>query len=1089
MIKYYINLFCVIIILVIPTIITAQVVRIIPPIGHTAQITDVDISSDGKYIVSSSVDKTLILWDYASGREIVQFSGTDYGVTCCTFDDKNWCIYSGGWDGIIRKWDLNELKQTDQWQAYSNGVNNIELLPEASKMASIGKDGILKIWKCSDGALLKEIKISDFACDAISSSDKNNLLAVGDQGGNLIIIDTKSFDIIRKIKLHDSFITSISFSENGKILATGSYDYKIKVIETKAFNELFEFGDSHQMWTETSLSANAEKLSAISLNGILYEWNLESGELVFKKTTGFQMGTALTYSNDANDIVACGSSNSISVYRSGEGVQIKSYIGFTSPIEGLDVTSDRFMLSSVHWDSRLRLFDMYKCHLSNSAFLNSSILSDVIIAKNSNEIMVSSFGAELKIYDYKKNLITDYYKQSSGINAISLTDDEKHFAIASKDSLVTVFNVYDRKEILQIKHNADVMDVCFSHNGEYIYSVGRDSILNICNINTPFSITKIKLKSKAESVAITSDDKFIAVGLWTGEVALFDMDVLKLQKYIKPHKWIVSDLCFSPKNNYLVTVSWDKKVILTDWQNEIETAVYFGHTGSVTSVKYSDDGKYVVTGGWDNQVKILDSRNLEEICSVIPVDEEDYLIITPDMYYMGTSDAAKKVCFASGLQTYSFEQFDLQYNRPDKVIESLPFADKGLIPIYKKAYEKRLIKTGFNKDFFDNNFNAPQINISNINELELYTDKNSIEIEMLASDSIYYIDRYKVFVNGVSIFGINGKSTRKDDKNVISIREKIKLCEGLNHIEVSAINTAGVESFRQSVEIYFSPEIKIKKNIYIISMAVAEYNNTDYNLNYTINDGRAIVNAFTKLSPEYNVIVDTLFGKDCTRDNFSNLKNKLNLTNVDDIVIIHFSGHGLLDSDGGFYFATYDVNFENPSEKGLEYDLIESVMDGIPARNKLILIDACHSGELDTNLENSNVSRQDVSAAAQNALAAKGVVMYNIPISENMENVENSFDLMMNYFADVRKGTGAVIISAATGSGFALEIQKLEHGVFTYVLLQGLLEKLADENDDGEITVSELREYIFDNVMELSDGYQKPTTRKDNLINDFVIYK
>jgi uncharacterized caspase-like protein len=272
-------------------------------------------------------------------------------------------------------------------------------------------------------------------------------------------------------------------------------------------------------------------------------------------------------------------------------------------------------------------------------------------------------------------------------------------------------------------------------------------------------------------------------------------------------------------------------------------------------------------------------------------------------------------------------------------------------------------------------------------------------------------------------------------------------------------------------------------------MAVAEYDNSEYNLRYTINDGRSIIETFGKLQPEYNLVVDSLFGKNCTRANFVSLKEKLRNTSVDDIVIVHFSGHGLLDEKGSFYFATHDINFKNPSENGLEYDLIEELIDGIPARNKLILIDACHSGELDKDGVNNTSPIEPITEAAQNALAAKGVVMHTIPLSETTTELVNSFDLMQNYFADVRKGTGAVIISAATGSGFALEVSDLKHGVFTYVLLEGLREKKADLNNDGEISVNELREYVFDNVFEISEGFQKATIRKDNLINDFTIYR
>ncbi|MDD3740849.1 MAG: cytochrome D1 domain-containing protein, partial [Bacteroidales bacterium] len=676
--------------------------------------------------------------------------------------------------------------------------------------------------------------------------------------------------------------------------------------------------------------------------------------------------------------------------------------------------------------------------------------------------------------------------------------DESWFAMSLHDSTVYIYSNdkysdTNKSLLASYKHKGDVMDICCSNDGKYLCSVSRDKSLIVYSVENKKVFVEFKnLGSEAESVAISNDGKTVAVGLWTGEIVLIDISTSKIVKTLKPHIWIVKDMEFSPINDYLCSASWDKTICMTDWVNSEPVAKYTGHTGSVISVDFSDDGLYVVSGGWDNQIKILDSRNLEEICCVIPIGKEDYLITTSELYYMGTPDAAKKVSFSVGMNTYSFDQFDLQYNRPDKVLEILPFSDKSLIPIYKKAYDKRLEKTGFNIDHFDKELNAPTIFIKNMNDIQLLTENQFADIEISAFDTVHYIDRYNVYINGVALFGSNGKNVRKSNLGTINVKEKVKLSKGLNKIEVSCLNTAGVESLRNSVEVFYNPISSSKKSIYVISMAVAEYQDPQYNLNYTINDGREIVKIFSLMSDECNIIIDTLFGTSCTASNFLSLKQKLQNTDVDDIVVLHFSGHGLLDDDGNFYFATHDVNFKNPSEQGLEYNLIEGMLDGIPARNKLILLDACHSGELDASPVPSNDTIQKTEVNDENTqatLASKGVILYNIPGKEDNTQLENSYDLMRENIADVRKGTGTVVISAATGTGLALEIGDLQHGIFTYLLLMGIRGMEADYSGDGMISVSELREFIFTKVEELSEGFQKPTARKDNLVNDFIIFK
>ena len=94
---------------------------------------------------------------------------------------------------------------------------------------------------------------------------------------------------------------------------------------------------------------------------------------------------------------------------------------------------------------------------------------------------------------------------------------------------------------------------------------------------------------------------------------------------------------------------------------------------------------------------------------------------------------------------------------------------------------------------------------------------------------------------------------------------------------------------------------------------------------------------------------------------------------------------------------------------------------------------------------------------------------------------------MRELFADVSKGTGAVVISAAGGKEYALESKQWNNGVFTYCVRKALEENAADKNGDKEISISELKEYVSREVETLTQGKQKPTSRKENLEFDWKV--
>lgn len=93
-----------------------------------------------------------------------------------------------------------------------------------------------------------------------------------------------------------------------------------------------------------------------------------------------------------------------------------------------------------------------------------------------------------------------------------------------------------------------------------------------------------------------------------------------------------------------------------------------------------------------------------------------------------------------------------------------------------------------------------------------------------------------------------------------------------------------------------------------------------------------------------------------------------------------------------------------------------------------------------------------------------------------------------DWFADLRRGTGAAVISSSSGNEYSLEGEQWGNGVFTYALLNGLKNRAADSNKDQIITVSELQAYVIDQVRKLTDGGQNPTVRRENLESDFAVY-
>jgi uncharacterized caspase-like protein len=213
---------------------------------------------------------------------------------------------------------------------------------------------------------------------------------------------------------------------------------------------------------------------------------------------------------------------------------------------------------------------------------------------------------------------------------------------------------------------------------------------------------------------------------------------------------------------------------------------------------------------------------------------------------------------------------------------------------------------------------------------------------------------------------------------------------------------------------------------------------------------------------------------------------------VNDLAVVFAAGHGMTDAKQNYYFGTWDIDPAQPQVSGLPYEDFEGLLDGIPALQKMLLIDTCFSGEIDKDeptVVAQSASGSDGTVKMRAFKAQRGVSV--VADSGSGTAAQTSADLVrfqQDWFADLRRGTGAVVISSASGNEYALEGEQWHNGVFTYALLNGLKNHAADTNNDGAVTVSELQGYVIEQVRKLTEGGQNPTVRRENLDYDFAVF-
>jgi uncharacterized caspase-like protein len=294
-------------------------------------------------------------------------------------------------------------------------------------------------------------------------------------------------------------------------------------------------------------------------------------------------------------------------------------------------------------------------------------------------------------------------------------------------------------------------------------------------------------------------------------------------------------------------------------------------------------------------------------------------------------------------------------------------------------------------------------------------------------------------------------------------------------------NVKGVESLKQTINIVNLIKAK-KPDLYLVTIGASKFQDTRYNLNYAAKDAEDMAALFRKSDRYAHVYVQSLTDEQVISDSIRQLKSFFEMAGINDVVMLFIAGHGLLDKKLDYYYATQDLDFDDPAVRGIEYADIEALMDGIKALKKILFMDTCHSGELDTD----ELALGDAAGDEENeeGVVARGA---GAGLRSGMGS-QNSFTIMKELFTDLRRGTGSTVVSSAGGAEFAMESAAWKNGLFTYCLLNGISSMDADLDKNGKIKLSELRSYVREEVTRLSRGRQQPTSRTENITMDFVVW-
>jgi len=185
--------------------------------GHSDAVKTVAFSPDGQLLASGSLDRTIYLWEVASG-ETQRIIETGQGIEAIAFNPVYDMLAVGGVDQKVELWNWETGDRIRAFPRFSGVIYALSFSPDGERIAF------------SPNAL---------SPDATYAGDRL-------ERNTVIFLDRQGRQQQNVLKGHTDYVSAIAFSPTGQTLLSGSWDQSIKVWNTQTGELIRTFSENEQ---------------------------------------------------------------------------------------------------------------------------------------------------------------------------------------------------------------------------------------------------------------------------------------------------------------------------------------------------------------------------------------------------------------------------------------------------------------------------------------------------------------------------------------------------------------------------------------------------------------------------------------------------------------------------------------------------------------------------------------------------------------------------------------------------------------------------------------------------------------------------
>lgn len=186
--------------------------------GHTGTVQNLAWSPDGRLLATPSNDKTVRVWDAATGKSIRTLTFELPMAAAAFSPDGRWLAVAGA-SGVFEVWDVTTWAKLRDFHGGTNSnYYSLAFNADGSRLVTGAGNNTATVWDPATGALLVELRGHVTPVTAVAFSPDGQQVISGDQSGEVRVWDIQSGQTLATMRDASSEIRAVAMSLAGRQL-------------------------------------------------------------------------------------------------------------------------------------------------------------------------------------------------------------------------------------------------------------------------------------------------------------------------------------------------------------------------------------------------------------------------------------------------------------------------------------------------------------------------------------------------------------------------------------------------------------------------------------------------------------------------------------------------------------------------------------------------------------------------------------------------------------------------------------------------------------------------------------------------------